>query len=72
MPKPGCDEKVIITGPTERSVYSAKMRINLVLLEMREKHPLTHFVSIPVVSNEVKGNFELFKVIVYLLEKSQR
>lgn len=62
MPKPGERDEIIITGQTERGVVAARMRINMLLLKIRENHEITHFVSIPIVSREIRGNFEIFKV----------
>lgn len=62
MPKPGERDEIIITGQTERGVIAARMRVNMLLLKIRENHEITHFVSMPVVSREIRGNFEIFKV----------
>lgn len=62
MPKTNEREEIIITGPTERGVVAARMRIKILLLKIRDNHEITHFVSIPVVAREIRGNFEIFKV----------
>lgn len=63
IPKPGAtDEEIIITGRSERAVVSARNRINMILLQLRERERPTHFISIPVISNEIKSKFTEFKV----------
>lgn len=61
IPKQGETGDIIITGVSERDVTSARNRINMIVLQFRDKHQVTHFVSIPVVSEQMKHNFELFK-----------
>ncbi|KAK9888928.1 hypothetical protein WA026_001148 [Henosepilachna vigintioctopunctata] len=53
---------VKITGHSERSVASARNQVTLLTLSKREKLLSTHFISIPVTSDEVKANFEKFKM----------
>ncbi|KAL3280686.1 hypothetical protein HHI36_003923 [Cryptolaemus montrouzieri] len=52
---------VKITGHSERSVSSARNQITFLILAKREKLPSTHFISIPVRSNDISTNFEKFK-----------
>ncbi|XP_044751202.1 activating signal cointegrator 1 complex subunit 1-like [Coccinella septempunctata] len=52
---------VKITGHNERSVASARNQITLLVLTKREKFASTHFISIPVDSNDIRANFEKFK-----------
>ncbi|EFA04486.1 activating signal cointegrator 1 complex subunit 1 [Tribolium castaneum] len=61
VPKPGEDPIVKITGHSERSVASARTQIALLLLSRREKLAITHFVSIPIYSDNIRDNFRKFK-----------
>lgn len=61
IPKHGETGKIVITGPTERSVASAWSRVNMIVLQNRDNKQITHFVSIPVVSEEIWKNFDDFK-----------
>lgn len=65
IPKVGETGDIIITGSSERDIISARNRIHLIVLKMRDSHPITHFVSVPVISNQIKKNFEIFKVNLY-------
>lgn len=56
---------VKITGQSERAVASARNQISILVLKKREKLPSTHFISIPVDSDEIRNNFALFKVKSY-------
>lgn len=60
---------VKIEGGTERDVVSCKNQIQMVLFNRREKMPVTHFLSIPIISDEVKNNFNKFKVVSKLIIK---
>lgn len=62
---------VKITGQSERAVASARNQISILVLKKREKLPSTHFISIPVDSDEIRNNFALFKKIV-LKDKATR
>lgn len=62
IPKRGENDDVVITGKNERAVITAKNRIDLIVCQAREKHPFTHFISIPMVSDMVRHNFDVFKV----------
>ncbi|XP_022914170.2 activating signal cointegrator 1 complex subunit 1-like [Onthophagus taurus] len=61
IPKQGETGDIVITGSSERDICSARLRINLIVLQMREKHQVTHFLSIPLVSDQINKNFEIFK-----------
>ncbi|KRT79460.1 hypothetical protein AMK59_8426, partial [Oryctes borbonicus] len=52
---------ITITGTSERDICSARTRINLIVLQMRDNHTVTHFISIPILSQEVKTNYLTFK-----------
>ena len=42
-------------------MISAKTRIDLIADSARNKEPFTHFISIPFISDSLKGKFEEFK-----------
>lgn len=50
-----------ITGNTERSVASARSRIQMIVLSKREKLSSKYFVSIPFQSDEIREQFNRFK-----------
>ncbi|KAK4879746.1 hypothetical protein RN001_007892 [Aquatica leii] len=50
-----------VAGSNERDVVTAKNRIDLLIWQARDKHSLTHFVSIPLVTDLIKYNFDSFK-----------
>ncbi|KAB0796619.1 hypothetical protein PPYR_10680 [Photinus pyralis] len=52
---------VTVHGENERDVITAKNRIDLILWQARDKHRLTHFISIPLISDLIKYNFDSFK-----------
>ena len=53
---------VVISGPTRASVASARRRVTLIVMSYRRKHDATHFISIPMVGNNIKAGFIEFKV----------
>ncbi|KAF2884273.1 hypothetical protein ILUMI_21894 [Ignelater luminosus] len=61
IPRQGEEGDVIITGGNERDVIRAKSRVDIIIWQTRDKHPLTHFVSVPMVSDMIKHNFDIFK-----------
>lgn len=63
IPKQGETGNILITATTERDVISARNRVNMIVLQMRDKQQMTHFVSIPLISEQIRHNFEQFKVI---------
>ncbi|XP_018336607.1 activating signal cointegrator 1 complex subunit 1-like [Agrilus planipennis] len=52
---------ILITGNNERDVAYARNRIHMIILAQREKHQMTHFISIRVFSSSIKENFETFR-----------
>lgn len=61
VPKPNEEGVVKITGNSERSVASARTQIALLVLAKRELLSITHFVSIPIYTDNIKTNFLKFK-----------
>lgn len=62
IPKQNEEGDILVTGASERDVITARNRIQMIVLKMRDSHTITHFVSIPVVSEQIKKNLEIFKV----------
>lgn len=62
IPRTSNDKNIVITGPTASNVASARSRIERISAELRQKHSITHFVSYPLISDEIKKNFAEFKV----------
>lgn len=53
-----------ITAATAQAVVSAKTRIEILIDSVRHQLPWTHFVSIPLNTDDFIKQFELFKVQV--------
>ncbi|CAH1183700.1 unnamed protein product [Phaedon cochleariae] len=60
---PKANEKgvVKITGDTERKVASARTQISMIVMQRKEKLPITHFISIPIVSDGIKHKLKEFQ-----------
>ncbi|GFO31161.1 activating signal cointegrator 1 complex subunit 1 [Plakobranchus ocellatus] len=62
VPKPGDkDEVIVIKGQDRKGVVSAKTRIDVLVDSARRNQPFTHFLSIPVTSDDIVTSFENFK-----------
>ncbi|KAK3713586.1 hypothetical protein RRG08_055228 [Elysia crispata] len=67
VPKPGDREEVIvINGQDKKGIVSAKTRIDVLVDSARQRQPFTHFLSIPVTSDNIITGFENFKDDVLL------
>lgn len=65
IPKMGDESNIIgISGENERNVVTAKNRIDLIVWKVKDKHQVTHFISIPVISNAIQHNFQVFQVLI--------
>lgn len=51
----------VITGARRMNIISARNRINLIMESSRRKLSLTHFISIPMLSESIKSSFADFK-----------
>lgn len=60
---PRINEKgeVKISGDTERKVASARTQISMIVFSRKDKLPISHFISIPLINEETKNNFEKLK-----------
>uniref|UniRef100_A0A6P7G2M0 Activating signal cointegrator 1 complex subunit 1-like n=1 Tax=Diabrotica virgifera virgifera TaxID=50390 RepID=A0A6P7G2M0_DIAVI len=61
VPRPNEKGNVKIMGEQERKVASARTQISLIVNQRKEKLPISHFVSIPMVSDSVKAKILEFK-----------
>ncbi|CRL03633.1 CLUMA_CG016289, isoform A [Clunio marinus] len=62
VPKIGSkDTNVIVKGNTRKEVISAKARLDQIMIAGRAKQQFTHFLSVPFITEEIKGNFEKFR-----------
>lgn len=64
IPRAGQEGEIIIQGHERKGVVSAKTRIDVLVGSARQRQPFTHFLSIPVRSEEVTEKFEEFKFSV--------
>ncbi|XP_034230983.1 activating signal cointegrator 1 complex subunit 1 [Thrips palmi] len=61
IPKKGIDQDIVVTGATRESVAKARRRMELIALTARQKQQFTHFLSLPVNSENVKRGFLHFQ-----------
>lgn len=66
LPKNGNEGYLNINGTTASDIINAREIIHSTLLDIKEKLKPLQFISIPVHTEEVQRNFQLFKVICYL------
>ncbi|CAG5136613.1 unnamed protein product [Candidula unifasciata] len=65
IPKVGDKQEVIvIEGHDKKGIISAKTRIDVIIDSARQRQQFTHFLSIPINSDEVVMGFEDFKLKV--------
>lgn len=58
----GNNGNLVITGGDITKVIQARHRIHSVIDNIRHSYPAMQFVAIPLISEEIKKNFENFKV----------
>lgn len=58
----GSEGNLMITGEDVTKIVEARHHLHSVIEHIRNTHPPMQFVSIPVLSDEIKDNFEKFKV----------
>ncbi|XP_058463282.1 activating signal cointegrator 1 complex subunit 1 [Malaya genurostris] len=61
VPKQGSEGDILVKGSSRRGVVSCRQRIELIVLGARSRQPFTHFLSIPLNSEEIKRNFRIFR-----------
>lgn len=64
IPKAGQEGEITIQGHERKGVVSAKTRVEVLVDSARQRQPFTHFLSIPIRSEEVMEKFEDFKFSV--------
>lgn len=64
IPKPGQDGPIVIVGHDRKGVISAKTRIDLIVDGARQREPFSHFLSIPINSQQIQESFSEFKTDV--------
>lgn len=62
IPKHGTSGDIIILGAKQDSVCSARHRIELIVVNCRQKHPRTHFTCVRIDEPAIKRNYNTFKV----------
>lgn len=62
MPNLGTDGNMLIMGEDETKVIEARHHIHSVICSIRDASTPMQFISIPILSKEIKENFEKFKV----------
>ncbi|KAK7090064.1 activating signal cointegrator 1 complex subunit 1-like [Littorina saxatilis] len=61
IPRAGQEGEIVIQGHDKKGVISAKTRVEVLVESARQKQPFTHFLSIPIQSEEIWERFEEFK-----------
>ncbi|XP_076454067.1 activating signal cointegrator 1 complex subunit 1-like [Babylonia areolata] len=64
IPKAGQEGEIVIQGHDRKGVVSAKTRVDVLVDSARQKQPFTHFLSVPVQSEEIIEKFEDFKFAI--------
>lgn len=64
IPKVGQEGEIVIQGQDRKGVASAKTRVDVLVDSARQKQPFTHFLSVPILSEEIMEKFEDFKFMV--------
>lgn len=62
VPINGTNGKLTIIGEDTTSIIQARHHLHSIIEYIRYVHPPMQFLSIPLLSDEVKKNFEIFKV----------
>lgn len=65
IPVDGVEEQLVITGEDATQIVEARHQIHSIIDYIRSSHPPMQFISIPVLSDEIKENFNKFKVSIY-------
>lgn len=61
VPKQGTEGDVIVKGTSAKAVTACRQRIELIVLGARNRQHFTHFLSIPLDSEEIKSNYIKFR-----------
>lgn len=61
VPKQGTDGEIVVKGTSRKSITSCRQRIELIVLGARSKQQFTHFLSVPLNSDQIKVNYGKFR-----------
>ncbi|KAL5004729.1 hypothetical protein ScPMuIL_018185 [Solemya velum] len=64
IPRQGQEGEIVIIGHDRKGVLSAKTRVEVLVDSARQKQQFTHFLSFPVIGENVKQGFSDFKADV--------
>ncbi|CAG9863189.1 unnamed protein product [Phyllotreta striolata] len=67
----GTIEKIYVCGDSEAKVKESFDGILSIIAQIRQMAKLTHFIGIPLVSDEIQSNFEIFKSEVLKFENTR-
>lgn len=66
MPKFSADGNITIEGDDISKVIEARHKLHYVVSQIRKRHGVLQFISIPLLSDQIKENFLKFKVVCKL------
>ncbi|XP_058053581.1 activating signal cointegrator 1 complex subunit 1 [Anopheles bellator] len=61
VPKQGTTDDIVVTGVSRKSVAAARSRIELIVTGARDKQQFTHFLSVPLATDDMMKRFVAFK-----------
>ncbi|KAJ8958921.1 hypothetical protein NQ318_019690 [Aromia moschata] len=61
FPKQGQDGKLTVAGDAEKNIQQAVHELLSVISAIRDQHAAMQFIAIPLRSDEIRSNFEVFK-----------
>lgn len=65
IPKHGANGKITIQGDRKEGIFSALEKIHLTVGQIRQQSSALQFIGIPLLSDEIKSNFEKLKVCIW-------
>ncbi|KAL8595369.1 hypothetical protein ACOMHN_024068 [Nucella lapillus] len=64
IPKAGQEGEIVVQGRDKKGVVSAKTRVDMLVDSARQRQPFTHFLSVPVQSEDILDKFDDFKFTI--------
>lgn len=61
IPRKGMEGDIVVSGTQRHNVVRCCNRIDVMVCSARQKQPFTHFISLPVNSNQLQEAFKQFK-----------
>ncbi|XP_053685087.1 activating signal cointegrator 1 complex subunit 1 [Sabethes cyaneus] len=61
VPRQGTEGDITVKGASRKTVTACRQRIELIVLGARSRQQFTHFLSIPLSSNEIRTNYVKFR-----------